>query len=525
MTDPAQLYAQATAAYNRKEWRKALDLVTRLLPKAPDHGELHYLAGLAALELQQMPQALEYLHRAAKLHPARADYLAQFAKALSIINLTAKAIPVANRALTLTPLDAPTLDILGVIFMRANAHERARSLYERAVALAPNHPHYRYNLAKSLEFLGHLDGAERELEICVGLNGCHWGAHLKLSQLRKQNTASNHLERLHALLPKTTENSAAQMNLHLALAKEYEDLTDYSKAFEHLVAGKSAAATQRDYSPKRDEALFEAITRASPKSQPASAGFPTEEPIFVVGMPRSGTTLVDRIISSHPDVHSAGELKSFPLALKVASGNRTSHLIDADIITRAQDVDWRRLGEDYLTATRPDTGRKPRFIDKLPHNFLYVGAIANALPNAKIICLRRDPMDTCLSNFRQLFAPASPYHDYSYDLLNTGRYYILFDRLMTHWKREFPGRILDVGYETLVDTQEASSRQLLEFCGLPWNDACLNFERNQAPVSTASAVQVREPIYRSAIERWKHYEAQLADLRELLSNAGIVVDP
>jgi len=130
-------------------------------------------------------------------------------------------------------------------------------------------------------------------------------------------------------------------------------------------------------------------------------------------------------------------------------------------------------------------------------------------------------MDTCLSNFRQLFAPASPYHDYSYDLLDTGRYYILFDRLMAHWKREFPGRILEVDYETLVDAQEASSRQLLEFCGLPWNDACLNFESNQAPVSTASAIQVREPIYRSAIKRWKHYEAQLVDLQQLLSNAGI----
>jgi len=519
MTDPAQLYTQASAAYNQREWRKALDLATRLLPQAPDHAELHYLAGLSALELQQMPQALEYLHRAAKLHSTRADYLAQFAKALSIVNLTAKAIPVANRALTLTPLDAKTLDILGVIFMRANEHERARSLYERAVALAPDYPHYRYNLAKSLEFLGDMGSAERELEICVGLSGCHWGAHLKLSQLRKQSTAKNHLERLHALLPKTRDNPAAQMNLNLALAKEYEDLADYSKAFEHLVAGKAAA--QRNYSPQRDEALFEAITRASPKPQPASAGYPTEEPIFVIGMPRSGTTLVERIISSHPDVHSAGELKNFPLAFKVASGNRTSHLIDTDIVSRAQDMHWRRLGEDYLTSTRPDTGRKPRFIDKLPHNFLYVGAIANALPHARIICLRRDPMDTCLSNFRQLFAPASPYHDYSYDLLDTGRYYILFDRLMAHWKREFPGRILEVDYETLVDAQEASSRQLLEFCGLPWNDACLNFESNQAPVSTASAIQVREPIYRSAIKRWKHYEAQLVDLQQLLSNAGI----
>jgi hypothetical protein len=191
---------------------------------------------------------------------------------------------------------------------------------------------------------------------------------------------------------------------------------------------------------------------------------------------------------------------------------------------RAQDLDWRQLGEDYLTSTRPDTGHTPRFIDKLPHNFLYVGAIANALPNAKIICLRRDPMDACLSNFRQLFALGSPYHAYSYDLLNTGRYYLQFDRLMTHWKRTFPGRILEMDYETLVDTQEASSRQLLAFCGLPWNDACLHFEDNQAPASTASAAGARADLPQCAVKRWKQYETQLAGLRELLSEAGIAFE-
>jgi len=525
MTDPSQLYAQATAAYNQRDWRRALDLATQLLPQRPDHAELHYLAGLSALELQQMPQALEYLRHAASLCPTRADYLTQFAKALATVNLSADAVNVANRALTLLPLDAQTLDTLGVIYTRANAHECATSLYDRAVALAPNHPNYHHNFAKSLVFVGDMDAAERELETCLGLAPWYWGAHLSLSQLRKQSASSNHLERLHTLLSETADNHAAQVNLHLALAKEYEDLADYPKAFEHLVAGKVAGAAERHYSPQRDAAQFEALTRASPRAQPASAGFPSEEPIFVIGMPRSGTTLVERIISSHPDVHSAGELRNFPLALKRASGSRTPHLIDADTIARSQEVDWRQLGADYLASTRPDTGHKPRFIDKLPHNFLYVGAIANALPNARIICLRRDPMDTCLSNLRQLFAPTSPYHDYSYDLLDIGRYYILFDRLMAHWKQAFPGRILEVDYETLVDSQEASSRQLLEFCGLPWNDACLHFESNQAPAATASAVQVREPIYRDAIKRWKQYEVQLADLQELLSTAGIALDP
>jgi tetratricopeptide (TPR) repeat protein len=421
----------------------------------------------------------------------------------------------------LTPLDAQTLDTLGVIFTRANAHDRATALYDRAVTLAPNQPNYRYNFAKSLVFVGDMDTAERELDACISAAPWLWGAHLTLSQLRKQSRTSNHLDRLHALIPKTLDNPAAQMNLHLSLAKEYEDLAEYPKSFEHLVAGKKAGGARRSYSSAQDEALFERIISASPTPQPASVGFVTEEPIFILGMPRSGTTLVERIISSHPDVHAAGELQNFPLALKRASGSRTPNLLDVDAIARSQDLDWKKLGEDYLSSTRPDTGSTPRFIDKLPHNFLYLGAIANALPNAKIICLRRDPIDTCLSNFRQLFGQNSAFHDYSYDLLDTGRYYVLFDRLMAHWKEQFPERILEVDYETLVENQEGSTWQLLQFCNLTWNDACLNFQNNEAPATTASAVQVRAPMYRTSMQRWKHYEKEMADLQKLLTASGI----
>jgi hypothetical protein len=212
------------------------------------------------------------------------------------------------------------------------------------------------------------------------------------------------------------------------------------------------------------------------------------------------------------------------MALKQVAGIRSPALIDVDTVIRARNADWKQLGEIYLSSTRPSTGQKPRFIDKLPHNFLYAGFIAKALPNAKIICLRRDPLDTCLSNFRQLLSSDSAYFGYSFDLLDTGRYYILFDRLMAHWQRTFPGRILEIQYETLVDTQESSSRRLLEFCGLPWDDACMRFEENAGAVATASAVQVRAPIYRDALKRWKRYAPQLGELQALLRAAGIPLD-
>jgi hypothetical protein len=187
-------------------------------------------------------------------------------------------------------------------------------------------------------------------------------------------------------------------------------------------------------------------------------------------------------------------------------------------------LDWRQVGADYIASTRPATGHTPRFVDKLPHNFLFVGFIARALPNARIVCVRRDPVDTCLSNFRQLFEPDSPHFGYSFDLLDTGRYYLLFDRLMKHWMRVVPGRVFEVSYENLIGSQESTTRDLLEFCGLPWHEACLHFEQNAAPVGTLSATQVRMPIYRSAVGRWKRYASQLKPLLDLLGSADVEVD-
>jgi hypothetical protein len=241
-------------------------------------------------------------------------------------------------------------------------------------------------------------------------------------------------------------------------------------------------------------------------------------------MPRSGTTLVERILSSHPTVHSAGELQNFGIALKRVSGSATPALLDFDVLTRVRAPDWTALGDEYIRSIQSVAGNRAHFVDKLPHNFLFAGYIARALPNASIICLRRDPMDTCLSNFRQLFAQTSPYYDYSFDLLDTGRYYLLFDKLMAHWERTMPGRILQVGYEDLVDRQEEVTRRIVAHCNLPWNDACLRFEENDAPVATASAVQVRSPMFRTSLRRWKRYEPQLASLRKLLEAGGVTLD-
>ncbi len=526
MTDPTELYALAISACTQGNWQRAHELAVRLVQISPDHGGVCYIAGVASMELHQLPQAVEYLRRAVRLDPARANFATLYAKALSLAGLSDEAVLAADHAAALSPSDPTLLVTLGMIYALAKAHARAATLFRRTIVLMPTHAACRYHLAMALVFLGDLDAAAQELDACLALDPAFWKAHLSLALLRQQTSASNHVERLQALLMEIdgdTPDTDALVCLNMALAKEYEDLADYPQAFAHLVRGKSAGGAGRNYSIRRDEALFAAIADAFPEPRVTAAGYPTDEPIFIIGMPRSGTTLVERIISSHPDVHSAGELLNFGMALKQASGSRTPVLLDPDTIARSRHVDWKQLGETYLSGTRPATGHTPRFIDKLPLNFLYAGYIANALPNAKIICLRRDPMDTCLSNFRQLFAAESPYFDYSFDLLDTGRYYVLFDHLMGHWQRIFPGRILEVDYETLVGSQETSSRRLLEFCDLSWHDACLHFEDNPMPVATASAVQVRAPIYRSALKRWRKYGPQLGELQKLLISAGISI--
>ena len=524
MTDPSFLYGQLIEAFNQRQWPLAQNLAARLLPLAANHGGVCYIAGVACLEMQHMPQALGLLHKAAELEPRRADIATQFAKALALVHRWPEAIMAADRAMELVADDPLTLDTLGVVYTQAHRHQSAVLAFRRAAGLLPNRAIYRFNLATALIAVGDLDAAERELETCIELDPTCWKAHLTLSQLRRQTRECNHVERLQRLVSLHASNDDAQTSLNMALAKEYEDMGEYSSAFECFVRGKNSGKEARNYDFSRDEALFDALIRAFPEPSVVSAGDPTDEPIFIIGMPRSGTTLVERIISSHPDVYSAGELHNFGVVLKRMSGSRTPMLLDQDTIERSRQIEAKQLGAGYLASTRPATGSTRHFIDKLPHNFLYAGYIAKALPNAKIICLRRDPVDTCLSNFRQLFGQSAPLYGYSFDLLDTGRYFVRFDRLMAHWQAVFPGRILEVNYETLVQSQEEQSRRLLAFCGLPWDERCLQYEQNEAPVNTASAVQVRAPIYRSAVKRWKKYEAQLQPLLQLLTEAGVVFD-
>jgi tetratricopeptide (TPR) repeat protein len=518
--DQARRYADAVAAVNKGDWHQAQQLSMHLLREVPSHPGVCFIAGLAALYLQQLPLAVSCLQRAVALDATRAEYQAQLARALAMLSRTSEAVEAADKALALSPTDAMTLDTLGVVYTQANAYEMAARLFRRVIELVPGQASYRFNFATSLIFSGDLDQAEHELETCLALDPHYWKAYLTLSQQRKQTPECNHIERFREALKDHEAKPEAAMYVNLALGKELEDLGRYPEAFESIAKGKRAGRSP-SYAFDRDDALFDAIEQSFPGAATAGAGFRTDVPIFVFGMPRTGTTLVERIISSHPDVQSAGELQDFGFALKRTSGSRTQDLLDPDTFANAADVDWKRLGEEYIASTSNRAGGRAHFTDKLPHNFLYAGHIANALPDAKLICVRRDPVDTCLSNFKQLLSRNSAYYDYSFDLLDIGRYYLRFNRLMAFWQASLADRILEISYEDLVGQQEAMTRRLLDFCGLGWHEDCLRFEENSAPVATASAVQVRAPMYRSSVRRWRHYEPQLAELLQLFDAAGI----
>jgi tetratricopeptide (TPR) repeat protein len=421
-----------------------------------------------------------------------------------------EAVRAARRALATGPADPRLLSNLGSIFSACQCFAEAQGCFARAVSLAKERAAYWYGLATAQRALGDFAAAEAACTEAVRLDPRHVEAYWLRSGLRRQTDSRNHVAALEAELG----GNPGQVLLYYALAKELEDLGQYARSFEYLSAGSQIYRRSLNYDVAQDIQTLECIAASHGVQalRGATAGYSGAAPIFVIGLPRSGTTLVERIIQSHTGVVSVGERNDFALELmrvaKVAVGG--ARLDREQLVKGSLGLDMGTLGRRYVEATEPENARGRRVLDKMPVNYLYCGLIHAALPEARIICLRRDPMDSCYAAYKTFLT--GPY-GFSYDLEELGRYYLAFHALVEHWCAVLPAHAYtEVHYESLVNDPRSEARRLVGFLGLPWQQHIDEFFMSDAPSATASASQVRQPVYASSIGKWRHYREQLAPL-------------
>lgn len=424
-----------------------------------------------------------------------------------------------REALALSRQDADKLQRVGLALHDLDAHAEARACFERALVLRPDFVEARNSLGSTLGDLGDLQGAEASYREALRLKPDHVGAYYNLISLIRVKPD----DPLWPLLMALAENLGIrsideQILLHFALGKVREDNGDYDRAFGHFLEGNRMKRAASNYDEARQAAFYHNYIRyfdADFMASHSGSGTDDESPIFIIGLSRSGTTLVEQILASHPQVHGGGEmhllrrcayLELNSLASEDELPQRLAQLDNAAIV---------RIGNHYSAALEELAPTAARVTDKLPGNMALVGLIHLAFPRARIVHCVREPSDTCVSCFSKHFTTG---HDFSYDLGELGRFYRLYEELMRHWRAVLPpGRMLEVRYEEVVAGVEAQARRLVKFCGLPWDDACLRFYEAARPVRTASLAQVRQPIYASSVGRWKRYEKYLGPLKQALA--------
>lgn len=427
----------------------------------------------------------------------------------------------ARAARGMSGADARTLDRLGHILNRTADFDEALALFRQASSMAPDDGAILKNLAWGAQHAGQFPEAEAALRRVLALSPTDDKAWFSLSGLPGWRPSPQDIAALERLLADVAGDEERSLGAGHALARGQEALGDAPAALATLTRAKSARRRARRFDVAAALGAFKAAPAAWAQG-PTGEGDPSTAPIFVVGPPRSGTTLLDRILSSHAEVTSAGELRAMPLlALRIA-GVQTERSPTAEIMLRTAAAPAAMVGRTYLEAAASLAGATPRFTDKRPFNLIFAGLISRSLPNARILRMRRRPADTVLGNYRQFFASGSVFHDYAYDLEDTARYVAGLEALSEEWERLLPpDRYRVIDYEALVADPEGQIRAVLDFCGLPWDPACLDFHNNAAGVSTASAVQVREPLHGRNIGLWRRYGPGFDPAMAILRNAGL----
>jgi len=478
----------------------------------------HFLVGLVSIERNDLKTAINAFGSVTRLQNDHVAAWAQLARLAFLAGQHAQAEIALKRALALGSDDSIVQDAIGGALTLWGDHAGARAWFERAAAARPNVAHFQTNLASNLVALGEIARAGTVLDAALVADPDSPRAHWMLANARRA-TSPRHIRQMEELTRRSSMRPDAVAFLEYAAGKEYEDLEEWDAAFEAFERGARAKRSTLAYVEAAQEAHYGAIAETFSQQWCAAnrPGFGEAAPIFVVGQPRTGTTLVERIVSAHSMVNSAGELPQFGVAVHRLVGAANA---DRVAVARASaNIDTKALGEMYVRTTAHLRGGRPRFVDKLPLNYLHLALIATALPNAHIVHVTRDPLDSCFAIYKQLFADAYPH---SYEQREMARHYVRYRRLMDHWRTVLPGRVFDIAYEDVVTDVESSARRLIEHLELPWEAACADFRRNTAPVTTASAIQVREGPYRTSIGRWRRYAMQLAPTIEVLRSAQMV---
>jgi len=495
---------------------QAVTAFQRAVALQPDSAEFHNNLGVALTDAQDNEKALTALQRAIELQPDFAEALNNYGFLLIELQYLDQAAAVLAKAVQLKPTHVQALDNLGDVLNLLARPAEAEAHFRAALELEPDDARAWKGVANAYEFLGRMDDAIAAYRKAIDVYPNAGAAYRQLADLESKENLREILPNMRNILAEAVLDPQQKIHLCYGLGRTYEKLGDWDQSSQYYDQGAKLKRATLDYDIADSEALIDRIieTFSAELLLPRDGtGCPSSVPIFIIGMPRSGTSMIEQILASHSQVYGAGELGNLTHLAHSADG--TDGPTFPDTIATITADQREKLGEVYLSALTTRAPNHARVIDKMPSNFLYAGFIRMILPNAKIIHCMRNPIDTCLSCLNILFGYSQ---HFSYDQIELGRYYRAYRRLMDHYHRASPGWILDVHYEDVIQNQEFETQRLLEFLDLEWEDACLSFHETERPVQTASSAQVRKPMYTSSIARWKRYEAHLGPLKEALGD-------
>jgi len=506
----------------KQEFKQAQEHLNQAIVLAPTFADAHCNLGLALLGLEQSANALMHFEKALQLKPDYAEAYYGFAKVYLHLHHFTDSECAIRKAMTLNPEQVAFYQLLADIYHEQGHYTQALMQLDHALAMDPTLSSLYLSKGNVLMGMGEIDQAEEQfLKAATHPNlDTRVNAHYSLVQLHKVN--ANHGS-LHALLSLTNDRQALSTNqleyLYFALGKCYDDIGEWAKAFTYFTEGCRLKRQRITYLITEQIQFARTLTRCfTPQTINHLKRFanPSALPIFIVGMPRSGSTLVEQILSEHSHVYGAGELKYLNNLIQWPIKNQSSTLYYPENLLHLPPEIGRAIADNYVAYLQHHAPKAMRITDKMPYNFTALGLIHALLPNAKIIHVKRNPLDTCLSCYTKLFTEGQLY---SYELTELGQYYQCYERIMHHWRRILPSDAwLDMDYEALVNNPETEAQRLIEYCDLAWEPACLTFYQSKRQVRTASFVQVRQPVYASSVERWRRYEQELAPLIKSLNH-------